>query len=277
MMLDDQIDWARMAKPQPDGYDSDVMAALLQDRWQWSRAMPGPEALTLVGGTVAVVQDPYRVRSKDFADAFADVTTTELAAIDQYLAAWPAGYVALAKFLDQFWPKRFLGGWGRGSCSGHHAIDETTRVTNVFVTVSDPQGCAEGIYHEVGHFRLETLGMNIDDHDGRLITNPITDGYTSPVRRFAEDGKTPITRPMCAVIHGLYAWLMLSENDLWCAEQISASAASVYLRQNLPKISDGIAEIERYAQPTPRGEPFLSGMLAWARDIVDRGERVLAA
>jgi HEXXH motif-containing protein len=140
----------------------------------------------------------------------------------------------------------------------------------VFVTVNDPQGCAAGIYHEVGHLRLETCGLNIDDHDGRLITNPIEDLFDSPVRK-------DVKRPMCAVIHGLYAWLMLTENDLWCADRISAADACSYLRPNLPKLREGIVEVERYAQPTVIGDVFLGGMMTWARDIVARGEKVLAA
>jgi hypothetical protein len=85
--------------------------------------------VTLVGGRVEVSPDPYRSSTAHFRDA-SDVTAPELAAIDRHLAAWPDGYASLAAFLDQFWPKRAIA-MSRGSCSGHHALDETCRVTNV--------------------------------------------------------------------------------------------------------------------------------------------------
>lgn len=262
-----QIDWARVAQPQPDGYDSAVIAELLQKRFGWVKASRTDSVL--VGGDVAVAPCPFKYQSEYMLDASADVQLDELAAVDKYLAAWPDGYLMLGKFLDEFWPMR-MDGVGRGSSSGHQPMNswnDAFRRTAVYVTTTDPEGCATGVYHEVGHLRLEALGMDIDDHDGRLITNPIEDLYDSPVRK-------DVQRPMCAVIHGLYAWIMLSECDLWCADTISSADAAHYLRNNIPKIENGILEVERYVQPTPNGAIFISSMLDWARDVVQRGRAI---
>ena len=267
MINDQRIDWARIAKPQPDAYDSAVLGRSLADRWRWTKGVPGPGAVTLVNGHVTVTADPYRYTAKNMADT--TVTRAELDEIDRHLAAWPDGYANMGLFLDEFWPKRSPRGFGTGSCSSHRPLNASTRITNVYVTVDNPQGCAEGIYHEVGHLRLEALGLNINDHDGRLITNVIDALYDSPIRRDKQ-------RPMCAVMHGLYAWMMLSENDLWCAAGLSPELSRQYLSVNVPKIAKGIAEVERYAQPTRIGEPFLAGMMAWAKDIVARGTEVIA-
>lgn len=265
-MIDTEIDWARIAKPQPDGYDTLTMGRFMYDRWHWKKSHPTSGAMTLVAGQVEVCPDPYKYHSPYCQDSLA--TPEELEVIDRHLAAWPDGYASLSKFLDQFWPKRWEG-QGRGGSSGHHVLSERQQQTNVFVTVNDPEGCAEGIYHEVGHLRLEAIGMNINDHDGRLISNPIEDLYDSPVRK-------DVRRPMCAVIHGLYAWMMLSENDVWCASTVSKIEAAQYLRLNIPKIAEGIEEVERYVQPTGIGEPFIQSMMDWAKDIVVRGNQILA-
>ena len=44
---------------------------------------------------------------------------------------------------------------------------------------------------------------------------------------------------------------------------------------NLPKIQNGIAEVERHVRTTPAGKLFISHMLDWGRDIVARGEAAL--
>lgn len=265
------IDWTRMAKPQDDGYDSDVIVALLAPRFGWAPSNGG----SFVGGRVRVVADPFNNRSEFMLNVFADVTPAEIVAVDRMLAAWPAGYGWLGTFLDEFWPKRMVrnGGLsfeGRGSCSGHQALNswnEDFHRMAVYVTVNDPQGCAEGIYHEAGHLRLEVFGLNIDDHDGFLITNAPEELYDSPVRKDCK-------RPMCAVIHGLYAWMMLTESDLWCIQ--SGVGDSVPLKVNLPKIEEGILEVERYVRTTAAGDAFMAGLLDWAKDIVARGHVVLA-
>ncbi|MBI4521692.1 MAG: hypothetical protein HY701_12700 [Gemmatimonadetes bacterium] len=247
-----------------------MIGEALHTRTGWVKTAPA-SALTLVKGTVAVARDPFNYSGDVMLDAFDDVLSSELEEADRRLAAWPDGYASLAGFLDEFWPKRMPEGFGRGSCSGHQMVPSWTeafRRTAVYVTVTDPQGCAEGVYHEVGHLRLEALGMNIDDHDGTLITNPIEELYVSPVRKDCK-------RPMCAVIQALYSWLILTEGDLWCASRISREEARPYLTQNLPKIEEGIGEVERHVRTTPDGAVFIASMMDWARDIVTRGTALL--
>jgi HEXXH motif-containing protein len=288
-MIYADIDWSRVAKPQPDGYDTTVLAFLLHEQCQWTKHVPAPGSITIVNGAVEVADDPYKMETTRFVSAFEDLTTEEIQAVDRHLAAWPDGYTSLAAFLDYYWPKRYRSAAAsarqvvrlresRGSSSSHKDFREPsnrhngwttdTRVTNAIVTVDDPEGCAEGIYHEVGHLRLETCGIQIETHDNRLLLNGPDEMYDSPIRFDKQ-------RPMCAVIHGLYSWLMLTENDIWCASRISARDASKYMKRNLPKIQNGIAEVERHVRTTPAGELFISHMLDWGRDIVARGEAAL--
>lgn len=264
------IDWSRVAKPQDDGYDADVLEHLLATKWGWTKGVVDTP-ITLCGNTVAVRPDPYAYGSAEYmVDHFDAFTSDEAAALDKYLAIWPTGFRSMQRTLDEFYPKWFPDRpFMRGSASGHQPLSNTHTRMSVFVTINDPEGGAAGIYHEWGHLRLEVVGMYIDYHDNTLITNTPEELYDSPVRH-------DVQRPMSAVIHGLYAWVMLSENDLWCAQHIEAEPAiRHYLAINIPKIENGIREVRNYVRTTPEGEQFINGMLDWADDLVHRSHEFM--
>lgn len=295
------IDWARVAKPQPDGYDSDVLAALLLEKKKWQKAPNVTSGQSLLDGAIAIATDPFHHQSDAVKDTIA--TDEELANLDRHIKAWPDGARSMARLIDEFWPKRLvnpLTGEPRtgvaGSSSGHLALDDWNQTERfrmaVYVSVNDGEGGAGGTYHEFGHLRLETVGIFIEHHDGVLLANAnpiLTDGqidlekselYPSPVRfdkppTTADPLGVPAMRPMSAVVHGLYAWLIFSENDIRCAETINLAAGCNFLRQNIPKIATGMAEVRKNAKPTPAGEAFLEGLLAWGEDVVARGVAVV--
>jgi hypothetical protein len=260
-----QIDWTRMAKPQADGYDGEVIRSLELPRRPQTRGAFRDgiiEAIVDVNG-----YSDYQVAlcRESLADPRWAVQMTD------FLSSWKAGYGFLVSYLDQC--RAFSSGNpGRGCHSGHDEVSKDGPIHhNVIVSIDDLMlnGTAEGIYHEVGHLRLESLGVWIEHHDGRLIRNAPDELYSSPVRR---DKK----RPMSAVLHATYSWLMFTEND-W--QNYSAGAMDVdlfrdYSAHNLPKLRNGIAEVMRYAKPTRDGEAFLDGMRAWADDLLVRCDAV---
>ena len=278
------IDWKRVCKPQPDQYDSHVIARLLHERHGWVKRVPQPGVPTICDGMVAVVKDPTQTEESiawanaqrpDYplyngVDHWND---TIAAKIDPYLRTWTEGHEMLKLFLDEFWPK-----WSgtmtedtMGCVSGHYELANRWKyptsmrdmtLNAVYVTINSPQGCAEGIYHEVGHARLEALGINIENHDGRLILNTDDELYFSPIRR---DKK----RPMSAVIQAIYSWIIFSENDLQCATVPGTNSAQ-YLVWNLPKIEDGLKEIQAHVRTTPEGKDFMDSYLEWGYDVCDR-------
>lgn len=266
------IEWNRFVKPQEDGYDTWVLATCLQDRYGWTR-QPAQSPFRLCHGQVAIVPDPRthgsgRRKREDYADR---ITAEEVETLDRLLAAWPTGYLSLSQFLEEFYPKWWVnaGPHFRGSCSGHLAFQHGGTRVNVDVTINDRQACAAGIYHEVAHVRLESVGMDIDAHDGRLIANGPDELYESPVRY---DTK----RPMCAVIHGLYAWVMLTEDHYACALAFDPrESCEHYISSNIPKIECGIEEVRRHVRPTTEGVPFVDALLEWSEDLVERGNRLV--
>lgn len=230
--------------------------------------------------------------------------------LEIYLRQWDGGYTTIKTFLDVFWPLiSFRQPQGnitsaesiftnkelyadtveiknstlekiaidherayqhsRGSVSGHynpkhHSSVLDPYVNGVYVTVDNMQGCAEGIFHEVGHLRLNALNLEIEQHDYRFFTNTPEELYESPIRR---DKK----RPLSAVIQAIYSWLMLSENDLQCANiQENAMMSADYLITNLPKIEDGLVTIRENIKCTSEGIDFIDGYLEWGEDICSR-------
>lgn len=281
------IDWKRVCKPQPDGYDSHVIAHLLKEKYGWSKITPTSE-YTLCDGQVAVVKDPlYDDPELDapmnpMINGYDRWTPEVAAGLDPYLRQWEDGHEMLKLFLDQFWPKwsKIMGDGANGCSSGHYEMKfgareggrESGLILNaVYVTINSMQGCAEGIYHEVGHARLEALGMNIDDHDYRLILNTPDELYDSPIRR---DKK----RPMSAVIQAIYSWIVFGENDIQCAKIPGNLINSAhYLIGNIPKIEDGLVEIRKHTRYTPEGKDFLDSYIEWGESIVERAKEICKA
>jgi len=298
------IQWNRVAKPQADGYDSHIIGQVLKDKYGWQRSVPTSE-WRLCEGTVGVVPDRTVVVSANgtssddnpenpMINGMPYATEERLSKIDHFLMAWPEGTRMLQLFMDEFWPKwsRLMSGEAaRGSSSGHYEILNCMReghlkglvVNATYVTLNDPQGCCEGIYHEVGHARLESLGLNIDSHDNLLITNTQDELYDSPVR-------WDVKRPMSAVVQAIYSWIMLTEADIQCATNLTgidikdpiknptltpAEASSNYMLGNIPKIQDGLEEIRKHAKLTPAGVDFMDGYLEWGDSVVNRGLTVL--
>ena len=270
------IDWKRVAKPQPDAYDTYVISQELHKTNGWVKTKPVDCRFTLCDGHVAVVPDPIHtdeglVRG-GMCNATDRWTDQDAANIDPYLRTWTDGHEMLKLFLDEFWPKWSLTmlnhAGSRGCSSGHydlkHGSIRRPYVNAVYVTINSHQGCAEGIYHEVGHIRLNALNLRIEEHDGRLITNTPDELYISPIRR---DKK----RPMSAVIQAIYSWLIFGENDLQVAVlPDNALVSAEYLIGNLPKIEDGLVTIREHVKCTAEGTKFMDGYFEWGDDLVTR-------
>ena len=197
------IDWKRIAKPQPDGYDSEVIASILYEKYGWKKIAPSTE-LTLCNGAVGITEDKLVLlgrTSKDgpMQDGMSYMTPELATNIDRFLMAWPDGSLMLQNFLDEYWAKwsENMSPQARGCSSGHTVMSDNLRYQSteeklilnaVYVTANDPQGCCEGTYHEVGHARLESIGIDIDkdnpgagsfelDWNDKFVANLIRAGY----------------------------------------------------------------------------------------------------
>lgn len=270
----DYIDWYRIAKPQPDFYDTPIYHAYAQQNYGWiGRTIPtSPVVLGLATAftTIAVLPSKRHMTLGSAEDVGSILTQEWADAQTEFLTQWKAGSYALFAYLDEFWPWRAATG-GRGCSSGHVPPTANEPMHAVYVTMNDMEGCAQGIYHEFAHLRLRTLGIAMETHDSLLLTNADTELYNSPVR-------FDVKRPMSAVIQGLYAWLMFVENDY----QIHSAGKSReeyhdYTLHNLAKIENGLNEVKNCVKTTEYGEQFIAGMLDWGWDLLDRCHKVAIA
>lgn len=244
-------DWTRVAQPQDDGYDLTVIAAC-QPQWR-KRIASTP--VTMCDGCTDVVQDATQSWEADLSQAWADGQTA-------FLQQWPAGYRALVGFLDEYRGYRKYPPPVHG-CESDHVVSDHAHI--VCVSSDEFSGTAQGIYHEVGHLRLEALGVGIEQHDGRLLLNPAAELFPSPVRN-------DIPRPMSAVLHGTYAWCLFTDNDRWNHAQglVDRRLFDLLAQRNFPKIANGIRTLQQSARTTAEGTAFLTGLYAWAESILMR-------
>lgn len=260
----DNIIWKRMGRPQDDMYDSGVLAMLEHERCGWTKTPPTGK--TFCDGNIAIIQSPDSYMGEGV-----NVATDEQIEGDfpvrltDALKAWPAGYNATVNFLDglqAFYSPLLM---GEGCMSGHHYLSPSRKDHTVYVTVNSLNGLVQGILHELGHLRLETMGIFIETHDFKLLLNPPEELYNSSVRF---DKK----RPMSAVLHGLYAWLMFTESDYqrYQLKQIPFDYYSNVVGRNIPKIQNGWAEVNSFARWTPEGVEFFAGLTDWTNDLVAR-------
>lgn len=253
------IDWLRVAEPQEDGYDVQVIAEGLRTRYGWTKTQMHPDTLHI--GSIIITDGG--VDTPTMVSALDTITLPQIDAIEGYLKVWPTGWTMMQALVDEFWVKRRPGaGVGSmGYCSRHYLPDTISGRTVVCVTIGDPQGCAEGMYHEVAHIRLWALGIGIASHSGLLFENQDTELYDSPYRN-------DIQRPMSALIHGLYAWTMLTTNDIHVRTS-SMEYPDPYIQRNYDRLKQGLDTVATHVRPTPIGRPFIDGLLTW-------GERVIA-
>lgn len=248
-------DWRRLARPQPDGYDTTQLKTVACARWG-----QGPEhgAAWL---TTRLHHDGSETNGDDLEAAPLD--HPHLAEIALVAARWPEGEGALS-LLDWFCPLWFKGEMGRGCTSGHTPPSHGTGI-NAFATINDIVGGTEGLFHELAHQRLHCIGVDLEQHDGLLFRNDNEERYFSPIRRDK-------LRPMSALVHGIYAWTFVTQVDLLAGEE-----GIELLRANMPKLRLGFQTVTAEGDWTVDGVDFLEGWHVWVDELIREGVAALKA
>jgi HEXXH motif-containing protein len=264
-MRADEFDWARVAEPQPDGYDTGVALALAKCELAWE---PPPAAAEphAFGGRVAL--RPWRF------DVPLDPALAPGALDDPNLCraeacvkiAWPLLHRQFAALVAELAPMDLRGGAGPGrvgSYSGHAA----TPPFAIYVTCFDAFGTAESLVHEMAHIKLRCLGLQVESA-ARLIVNRPAELYCSPLRSYP--------RPMTAVFHAFYSWLHITELDLRWAET-DPHRALRRLARNCDWIEAMGREIAAHVRTDAAGGRFLPPLFAWAGRLLTQGRALLRA
>ena len=272
------IDWARMAFPQPDQYDSRVVLELAGSCMSLGRRAPyrrRPVGLhpTIFDGCVAVRALPRStLREPDFVLAPAD--HPNLAAAARYVARWPEAYAEFKLLIDTVIPlyDAIVAPAERGEVLGSCSHSDEDRFGSLMATVEDPLGLAQAMLHEMAHQKLRALGVSVEGAQ-HLIVNDPQETYRSPVRH-------DVMRPMTAIFHAVYSFIHVVALDLrMIAEEEDPAVRErmvLLLARNVPRMQAGCATLGASLCTDAAGAVFCGAFMDWAESILVTGEEVLA-
>lgn len=269
-----EIDWTRVAAPQDDGYDTDVITRML-GTGRYAHAAP-----EVVGERIWPDGDARWLPSVE-RTLMPSREYSILPGDDEIIAAglallelWPAVRRQCAMILRGLCPltsesRAHVRGMGRGCSCGHFGDNFGW----IYVTADDAWGFAEGIVHEMGHWKLRALGIWFEDWTPLLLDHTPDEMYASPVRKDKP-------RPMGAVLHAQYSYihvarmstLALAATTQPCAQDIDWAALQ------LRRITEGRETLRTHARGTPGvGVRFLAALDAWTTQVIEDGEAIVAA
>jgi HEXXH motif-containing protein len=271
-----QVDWARMAVPQSDGYDTDTIFRLATTGVSPLRHTPYARretggAVTFCDGAVAVRKAPPQgLKSQGVVPA--DPAHPNLPRAAAILARWPEVYEQFKRLIDTIFPysDRIQARLGAMACgSSSHSYEQD--FGSVFATVDDPFGLAQALAHEMAHQKLRAMGVSLEAAD-RLITNPPEQRFVSPIRKDK-------TRPMTAVFHAQYSFIHVTALDLHMLSKTEDASERtrilMLLARNVPRMKSGHDEIAAHIQTDDAGTIFVRTFLAWSSAVIEDGQKTL--
>lgn len=260
------IDWRRVAEPQEDGYDVEVT----KNMWvisHYAHAVQRP--INPDAGLVWPEGKARWVRLEDniAPDSVMKNLAPTAAGVRQGLAlldTWPGVRRACAELLVGICPLT-LGteGGGHGCCCGNFGDDWGW----IYVSADSPSGFAEGVVHEMGHWKLRALGVQFESWNNLLLDHRPEDLYVSPVRK-------DIARPMGAVLHAQYSYIHVAK---MCISILKATPNPTkddfdWTTLQLRRITEGQETLREHAQGTPgAGIQFLAGLDDWTTRVLTEG------
>jgi hypothetical protein len=266
-----KVDWWRIAEPQADGYDVRMtLEALQSSRYAELAPRPVPQDAPLVWpeGRARFVRLSDNINpSPDFQDLPADHERVKagLALID----TWPQVRPLCAELLIGLAPLTLGSPQGGHGCSCGNFGDDWGWI---YVTADCAPGFAEGIVHEMGHWKLRAFGIWFEDWTDQLLLNKPHELYTSPVRK-------DIERPMGAVLHAQYSYVHVAA---MCIAMLKAKHNPngddySWAALQIKRITEGQQTLRAHARGTPdAGVPFLESFDVWTSRVIEEGKVAVA-
>jgi hypothetical protein len=264
------VDWASVARPQEDLRDLFSALDLFAAHYDPDSIKKNDLDISrdaLCGGRVRI-RYCYETTSEDVQDA--PFNHPNIKAAEAYLHFWSIGYRQFQAMIHSFHPvlrpgqpedeKGFLEG------SYCHSSDHPSMLGTMWSSVNCAMMLAENFVHETAHQKLFALGIRKETCDG-LITNDPAKGYKSSVI-------IDRARPMTAVVHGVYAYLYVTQFDVKALralrkDQHKFSELRNRVRTNMRRIEDGLEEIRRYITVDEEGTQFMKGFYDWADELIE--------
>ncbi|MDA7980488.1 MAG: HEXXH motif-containing putative peptide modification protein [Pirellulales bacterium] len=265
-----KIEWARIAEPQEDGYDSRVALALAQDGGLCPTDIGGVEP-TFADGNIALTQDPILNGFEGCRPAALE--HPNVATAEQLLRIWSVGFEQCKMLLHSIGLSE-SDALGQDQVVGSICGPGSYGFGSIAVTVNHHMGLAEGIVHEMAHHKLQAIGVGFESAS-RLVANPTSAQFPSPIRY-------DCLRPMTAVLHAQYSYTYIANLDLAVVEHDTSSETRKHavvehsLAVIIPKLAFGLTVLKDEWIRDADGEEFARGLFDWCERVVGDGERILS-
>ena len=262
-----EIDWARLAVPQADGYDTGVILRLAGA----SEREPPDGGPAMFDGRTALAAREGALRIPSCRAAPLD--HPNIARGEALVALWPAAHRQCGALLREVSPfvdtSRTPEQWAHQPRLVSDGFPFPFGV--VAATVDNAHGFAQALVHETAHHKLRALGVQLDRAE-RLITNDPAHVYESPVVRDRR-------RPMTAVVHAQYSFMHVTALDVAmhdaAPDDETRTAAAYLLARNVPRMEAGRREIAAHLRPDAAGEAFFAAFERWSESTLRRGRAIL--
>ncbi len=259
------INWDRMAVPQADGYDTELILQLAQNR------RTNASIVTFCNGKVAVCLAPERGMLSDaFQPALID--HPNILAAGDLLSRWPNAYAQFTRLATTLYPytdpqqARM-----RDNALGSSSHSHETEFGPIYATVDNSLGLAQALIGELAHQKLHALGISFHSA-AQLITNSPSDRFPSPMRK-----DKPL--PMTAVFHDQYAFMHVTALDLAMLDNATDAKERTHilmlLARNVPRMQAGFEVVAKNIQTDHSGQLFVDSFMQWSKSILDRGQTML--
>ena len=270
-----EIDWARMAEPQEDGYDNAITLLEAAKRYNFSKS-PREEP-TIFEGQVNLRTEELRLIDHLVA---APLNARSVLEAEALLKTWPVVYRQVQALVDTLYPLRDLNFSEYDEQSVGCTCGGGKTWGSIYSTVTDPVGFVEGIVHEMGHWKLHALGVHLEDWDNLLLNKP-DDLYPSPIRKDK-------LRPVGAVLQAQWSYVYVTGIDAHILRDSLEKSARDYpdleyppkrayrhLMINVKRIEEGRETLLSCAKGDENGVPFLEAFYDWTDRVIADGRELL--
>lgn len=187
------------------------------------------------------------------------------------LELWPAARRQCAEVLHAITPLTQVGGCHGGGGHGGSCGQYRDDFGWIYATADGAWGFAEGIVHEMAHWKLRALGVWFEEWTDLLLENKSDERYASPVRK-------DTLRPMGAVLHGQYSYVHVAQMvvHMLAAEPQPSPGDFEWVDLQLARIAEGQGTLRAHARGTPGiGDAFLIGLDDWTTRVLAAGRALV--